>query len=223
MTAVLDALLIGYLPGALLFRLPYWSRERRAALPGDERGFWHVMISLGWSLGLVLLLAAFDAYTFARLVLVNGGQTAKYQHAAFGVNSRLDEIQAAVLRVRLARLPAWTARRREIAARYRSTLIGSATIVPPERDAGHVYHLFPVRSASRTAFQSALAADGIDTLVHYPIALNRQDAFARHRPAPCPAAERACDEVCSLPLHPFLGDADVDAVAEAVNRFDSRS
>ena len=100
--------------------------------------------------------------------LRNGGQTAQYRHDEFGVNSRLDEMQAAILRARLAWLPEWTARRRELAARYRQSLAGAPVDVPPECDPGHVYHLFPVLSAGRDLLQAHLAARGIGTLVHYP-------------------------------------------------------
>ena len=88
--------------------------------------------------------------------------------------------------------------------------------MPPECDPGHVYHLFPVLAGDRDAFQAHLAAQGIGTLVHYPIPIPRQPAFARYSPAACPIADRVCAEVCSLPLHPQLPDADVDVVAAAV-------
>jgi dTDP-4-amino-4,6-dideoxygalactose transaminase len=148
--------------------------------------------------------------------LRNGGQTDRYHHAEFGVNSRLDEIQAAILRARLPLLPAWTARRRALGTRYRRALAGAPVVVPPECDPGHVYHLFPVRSSNRAALQAALAARGIETLVHYPVPIPRQQAFASLGPAPCPIAGRVCADICSLPLHPFLSDADADVVAEAV-------
>ena len=88
--------------------------------------------------------------------------------------------------------------------------------MPPECDPGHVYHLFPVLVGDRDAFQAHLTAQGIGTLVHYPIPLPRQAAFASYSPAACPIADRVCAEVCSLPLHPRLPDADVDVVAAAV-------
>jgi dTDP-4-amino-4,6-dideoxygalactose transaminase len=148
--------------------------------------------------------------------LRNGGQADRYHHVEFGVNSRLDEMQAAILRARLPLLPAWTTRRRELGARYRDALAGAPVVVPPECDPGHVYHLFPVRSPARARLQHALSARGIETLIHYPVPIPRQLAFAAYASAPCPIAERVCAEVCSLPLHPFLSNADVDAVAEAV-------
>ena len=149
--------------------------------------------------------------------LRNGGQTDRYHHAEFGVNSRLDELQAAVLRARLAFLPGWTARRRELARQYRRRLADvRAVTVPPELDTGHVYHLFPVRSAEREAAQSRLRAAGIETLIHYPVPMSKQPAVATERPADCPVADRVCDEVFSLPLYPALPADAIDRVAAAL-------
>jgi dTDP-3-amino-3,4,6-trideoxy-alpha-D-glucose transaminase len=150
--------------------------------------------------------------------LRHGGQASRYEHIDAGTNSRLDEIQAAVLRARLPRLPLWTARRRALAASYRERLPPGLAPVP-ERDAGHVYHLFPVRSPRRDALQEHLRATGIETLVHYPVSLNNQPVFTHAAAAGCPAAERAAREVLSLPLHPRLTDADVARVAEAAAAF----
>ena len=149
--------------------------------------------------------------------LRNGGQIDRYRHLEFGVNSRLDEMQAAILRARLPFLERWTARRRELARRYRRALENAPITVPPEVDAGHVYHLFPVLTPERDHLQAHLLQAGVGTLVHYPISIPRQEAL-RHLPsAPCPVAERIASEVCSLPLHPNLADADVDFVAAAVH------
>lgn len=151
--------------------------------------------------------------------LRNGGQTNRYHHLEFGVNSRLDEMQAAVLRARLTRLPGWTDRRRALAARYRAALQGAPLTVPPERDPGHVYHLFPVLSDRRDAYQAHLKAAGVETLIHYPVAIPRQPALAGISTIPCPIAERVCNEVFSLPLHPALQDAEIDTIAAAVHAF----
>ena len=149
--------------------------------------------------------------------LRNGGQTDRYHHAEFGVNSRLDEIQAAVLRARLAYLPSWTERRRAIARAYRTALAGIETVaVPREFDAGHVYHLFPVRSAERTAMQAHLKAGGIETLIHYPIPIPHQPAVATERPADCPVASRVCEEVFSLPLYPSMSEDAIRTIAAAL-------
>ncbi len=161
-----------------------------------------------------------DAALAARLKrLRNGGQTDRYHHLEFGVNTRLDEMQAAVLRARLPLLPGWTARRRALAARYRAALTGAQVIVPPERDPGHVYHLFPVRSPRRDACQAHLRDAGIETLIHYPVPIPRQPALAGVPMTPCPVADEVCGDIFSLPLHPALTDAEVDRVAEAVHTF----
>ena len=151
--------------------------------------------------------------------LRNGGQSERYRHAEFGVNSRLDEIQAAILRLRLEGLREATSRRRDIAALYRSALVGIDDLtVPPEMDEGHVYHLFPVLAGDRGSLQGRLLAHGVETLVHYPIPLPRQPAFAAENPAECPIADRVCDQVLSLPLYPGLSPAAVEQVAAAAAR-----
>jgi len=155
--------------------------------------------------------------------LRNGGQTDRYHHLEPGINSRLDDIQAAILRARLPRLRGWTDRRRAIAARYRSRLAGAPVELLPERDPGHVYHLFVVRTAARDALQAHLAASGIETLIHYPVPIPRQPALAGQNPAECPVAGRLCGEILSLPLHPALRDDEVDEIAAAVHAFQPRT
>lgn len=151
--------------------------------------------------------------------LRNGGQSDRYHHPSFGVNSRLDEMQAAILRSRLPRLAEWTARRRLLAGRYRRKLAGLPVEVPPAVDSGHVYHLFVVRSSERAALQTHLAERGVETLIHYPVPIPRQPALAETSPAQCPHADRACDEVLSLPFSPALRDEDVDEIASAIATF----
>jgi dTDP-4-amino-4,6-dideoxygalactose transaminase len=152
--------------------------------------------------------------------LRNGGQTDRYHHQEAGINSRLDEMQAAILRARLPRLRAWTDTRRRLARAYRAAIARGPIAVPPERDPGHVYHLFVVRSAARRELQAHLAARGIETLIHYPIPIPRQPALAAAAPAACPVADRLCDEVVSLPLHPALSEDEVRRIAAAVNAFE---
>jgi dTDP-4-amino-4,6-dideoxygalactose transaminase len=151
--------------------------------------------------------------------LRNGGQSERYVHVDAGVNSRLDELQAAVLRARLSYLPAWTARRRALAALYRSSLTECSVTPLAERDSGHVYHLFVVRADDRPTLQRHLRDYGIETLIHYPVPIPRQPAFASTLAAQYPRAERACGEVLSLPLHPTLPEADVRRVSAAIADF----
>jgi len=156
--------------------------------------------------------------------LRNGGQTDRYHHADPGINSRLDDIQAAILGARLRRLDEWTTRRRTLAAMYRRALAGAgAAEVPPECDAGHVYHLFTVRSPRREALRAHLAAAGIETLIHYPIAIPRQPALAAESPAHCPVADRVCEEILSLPLYPAMPDWHVAEVAGRIREFGVQS
>jgi dTDP-4-amino-4,6-dideoxygalactose transaminase len=170
--------------------------------------------------------------------LRNGGQTKQYRHEEFGVNTRLDEMQAAILRERLTLLPAWTTKRRLLGARYHEALgtartaAGAGTTanaggaastsavfpieVPPLCDAGHVFHLFPVRSAARDAVREHLKSHGIETLVHYPTPIPRQAALLTESPAQCPVADRVCNEIFSLPLYPTLPEAAVDRIADVL-------
>ncbi len=159
-----------------------------------------------------------DAVLGARLKrLRNGGQTDRYHHGEAGINSRLDEIQAAILSARLAFLPRWTARRRALAAVYRRELAGAGVVVPRELDPGHVYHLFPVLAPSRDALRSRLSEAGIDTLIHYPVPIPRQPALASELPAACPIADRVCSEILSLPIYPSMPEAHAIEVARAIH------
>jgi dTDP-3-amino-3,4,6-trideoxy-alpha-D-glucose transaminase len=160
-----------------------------------------------------------DAQLARRIRLLrNGGQTDRYHHELIGVNSRLDEVQAAVLRARLPLLRGWTARRRTLAAQYRRQL--PARVRPlTERDPGHVYHLFPIRvrdedgrGSNRNALQAHLRVQGVETLIHYPLPVNRQPAFAVYATGDCPVAAIATRELLSLPLHPRLQGAQVEQV-----------
>ena len=151
--------------------------------------------------------------------LRNGGQRDRYRHEVAGVNSRLDELQAALLRVGLLYLSAWTERRRALAAFYLSELEGAG--VEPLREQAYaraVFHLFVVRHPRRDALMAALQERGVGTLIHYPIPLHLQPAFAPlgGRAGDLPAAEKACAEILSLPLYPELTDGQARAVVEAV-------
>jgi len=159
-----------------------------------------------------------DATVAARLRrLRNGGQSDRYHHEIAGVNSRLDEMQAAILRVGLVHLDAWTARRKAIADRYLAGLDGTALALPrPQAYAAPANHLFVVRHARREALAEGLKARGIGTLIHYPIPLHLQPAFpGTGRPGAFPVAEKAAREILSLPLYPEMSDAQVDAVIDA--------
>jgi dTDP-4-amino-4,6-dideoxygalactose transaminase len=155
-------------------------------------------------------------------VLRNYGSRVKYVNEVPGYNSRLDDIQAAVLAVKLPVLDAWNARRARQAARYLDALAGGPWTLPHVApDAEPAWHLFVVRTAERDALQRFLAARGVGTLVHYPIPPHRQQAYGdlRHAPDAFPIARRMADEVLSLPIGPHLSDAQQDRVVAAMAEF----
>jgi dTDP-4-amino-4,6-dideoxygalactose transaminase len=147
------------------------------------------------------------------------GWKRRYTSEIAGWNSRLDELQAAVLRVKLRYLDEGNARRSRIAALYRELLAGSGLALPGEaKDSTPVYHLFVARSRRRHALIERLARRGIQALVHYPVPVHLQPAYAGRLGAAgtLPVTERAAHEVVSLPMYPELADDQVRAVAEAL-------
>jgi dTDP-4-amino-4,6-dideoxygalactose transaminase len=166
-----------------------------------------------------------DAALAERLrMLRDYGSSEKYRHELAGVNSRMDELQAAVLRVKLAHLDAWNDRRRAVAARYLDGLAGTGLVLPAvPLDAEHVWHLFVVRSPRRDELRAALAEAGIETGIHYPCAPHRQPVFADLGidPATLPVSERLQHEVLSLPIGPHLADEQVDHVVDRIRAFDA--
>lgn len=134
-----------------------------------------------------------------------------------GFNSRLDELQAAVLRSKLGRLDAWNARRRAIAQRYRSLLKNMEKVTLPPDGPGDVFHLFVIRIADRDRVRARLREEGIATGVHYPLPIHQQPALRdRFDGQRFPEADRACQEILSLPIFPQLSDSEVDRVAETL-------
>lgn len=152
-------------------------------------------------------------------VLRNYGSREKYVNEVTGVNSRLDPIQAAVLRVKLACLDEWNARRRAVAATYSRELGGFDLALPAVAEwAEPVWHLYVIRSADRDHLQERLAESGVGTLIHYPIPPHQQRAYrdAGYAGANLPLAEQLAGEVLSLPIGPQLAGPDVDLVIEAL-------
>ena len=153
----------------------------------------------------------------ARL-LRNYGQRESYAAEIIGQNSRLDEIQAAILRVKLRRLDEWNSRRREIAARYRAAFSPLPLKMQTETGSSN-YHLFVVTTSRRDALQDYLRERGVPSLIHYPISLHRQKAFSDFPASHCPNADALCSRVLSLPIHGLLSDVDVERVVEHVTGF----
>ena len=145
------------------------------------------------------------------------GDGGRYRHLELGYSSRLDDLQAALLRVKLGRLEGWTAARRRIAARYHDALAGLPLTLPIEREpARHVYHLYTIRHRQRDALAKTLSQLGVGTAVHYPIAVPGQPMFGLPAERQWPEATRASREVLSLPCYAELTDDEVNQVTRAV-------
>lgn len=160
------------------------------------------------------------------LKLRNHGSLEKYQHDVLGVNSRLDEMQAAILRIKLRRLDSWNAKRRALAATYGRMLAGCGVRLPPGvDDADHVYHLYVVRTAARELLRQALREAGVATAIHYPIPIHLQRAWsAHHYPSTSlPETEAAANEILSLPIYPEMTSAQVEYIAESVRVWHEQS
>jgi dTDP-3-amino-3,4,6-trideoxy-alpha-D-glucose transaminase len=154
--------------------------------------------------------------------LRNYGSTQKYVHDEVGWNSRLDEVQAALLSVKLRRLAEHNARRAEVARRYADGLAGLPLTLPSTADwASPVWHLYVVRTRQRDALRAHLEAHGVQTGVHYPVPPHRQAAFAGTplAAAHLPAADLLAGEVLSLPMGPHLTAAQQDVVIDTVRSF----
>ncbi len=205
------------------------SHAHGATLDGRPVGTFGV--AGAFSLGVVKNLAAYgdagvvssDESAIAERVTLLGkhGQARKNDHAFYGGNSRLDELHAAMLRVKLGRLAARNARRAEIAAYYSDRLADRVVVPPADPRRTHVFHQYVIRTPRREALRQHLAGAGIETGIHYPVPIHRhqawRDAFGES-PA-LPRAEQVAAEILSVPVHPDLTDAEVERVAESVADF----
>ncbi len=150
-------------------------------------------------------------------VLRNYGSRERYLNEERGVNSRLDPIQAAMLRVKLAHVDEWNDRRRALAARYDAALADCGLVLPRSAGDDHVFHLYVVRDGSdRDGLRERLTQRGIETQVHYPVPPHRSEAYADLALGPFPVADRLAADVLSLPIGPQLPPDAVDRVAHAV-------
>jgi dTDP-4-amino-4,6-dideoxygalactose transaminase len=151
-------------------------------------------------------------------LLRNYGQHENHASDILGQNSRLDEIHAAILQVKLRKLEQWNRLRRAVAARYRAAFRELPLGLQADTGSSN-YHLFVITAPQRDKLRAHLAELGIPTLVHYPIPLHRQKAFAEFSPHRCPNADLLCSRVLSLPMHAYLSDGEVNRVIEAVTEF----
>jgi dTDP-4-amino-4,6-dideoxygalactose transaminase len=154
------------------------------------------------------------------------GQSARrYYHDEIGINSRLDDIQAAILRTQLPHLDRWNARRNEIAQAYNKGLKGLVLTPFAADNRNHVYHLYVIRVENRDQLQEQLLTRGVQTLIHYPIPAHLQKAYAflGYKEGSLPVTENIAQRILSLPIYPHLTDAQVQTVIDAVREFCSTS
>ena len=196
-------------------------QNRRAGSLGHAAGF---SFYPGKNLGALgdggAITTSDDALANRLRRLRNYGSEQKYRHVEKGVNSRLDELQAAFLRTKLAHLESGNAHRQAIAAYYLKELRGLDLVLPEVTDnMQSSWHLFVVRSQRRDALQAALAQEGIQTLIHYPIPPHQQTAYAdRWDAAAFPLTSRLANEVLSLPIGPLLSEIDAEQVVKQLRR-----
>ena len=152
--------------------------------------------------------------------IANYGSHKKYCNLYKGVNSRLDEIQAAILDVKLPHLDKDNARRREIAKYYRENIRNPKIVLPQAYDEkSHVWHVFVVRVENREEFQEYLTQNEIQTLIHYPIPPHKQKAYKEWNNLSYPITEKIHNEIISLPISPVMTDYEIRKVVEIVNKF----
>lgn len=152
----------------------------------------------------------------------NYGQTERYYHKVKGFNSRLDEMQAAILSVKLHHLSKWTGRRREIAQLYNNHIRNDNITLPVESEyAMHVYHLYVLRTKKRKELRAWLSKNGIGTQIHYPVPCHLQEAYKElnYKLGDFPVAEEYANQVLSLPNYPELTDKEVLYICDKINQF----
>ncbi len=154
--------------------------------------------------------------------LRNYGSHEKYKNLFQGVNSRLDEIQAAMLSIKLRHLDTEIARRRAVAAAYIKCINNQAIILPTQQDEANVWHVFVIRCEQREALQKHLLDKGIQTLIHYPIPPHQQQAYTELNTESYPVSEMIHQQVMSLPMGPTITDEQVAAVINACNSFEAK-
>lgn len=150
----------------------------------------------------------------------NYGQRKRYYHDFIGINSRMDEIQAAILRVKLKYLDNWNDRRRKHAKLYNELLDGVNVITPIEKEyAKHIYHLYVIRSDCRDKLKEIFDKNNIQTYIHYPIPVHMQMAYANYRNIyNLPSTEKICKEILSLPMHPWLTEEEIQSISELIKK-----
>lgn len=162
-----------------------------------------------------------DENMYQRVVaLRNYGQSSRYHHDERGTNSRLDEIQAAILRVKLKYLDEWNGKRIAIGEFYNAKLLSVDLI--QNQHGKHVYHLYVIRSPIREQLQEHLKSHNIQTLIHYPLTVSNQKAYTGKSSQSLRNSERLANEVLSLPIHPWMKEHEIEKVVDKVNEFTTK-
>ena len=153
----------------------------------------------------------------------NYGSIKKYEHLSKGFNSRLDEIQASILRVKLRYLDEMNYKRKIIADYYLNNLDQTKIILPiNQKDSERVWHLFVIRTKNRDNLQKKLIESGIQTIIHYPIPPHKQKCYFKYSYHSLPITENICSEILSLPLYPNMPKSDYEYVVSKVNQYSSK-
>lgn len=152
--------------------------------------------------------------------LANYGASKKYYHDFQGINSRMDEIQASILTIRLKCLDKENDLRRKIASKYQEGIHSTYVKLPYNQEVGNsVYHIFPILTEHRDALQSYLKENGVETLIHYPLPVHKQKAFSDYNGFSFKNAEKFANEELSLPISPLLSDEEIEYIIETINKF----
>ena len=196
-------------------------QENRTGNLGDASGF---SFYPGKNLGCIGdggAVTTNDEKLFNKIkAIANYGSDRKYHHIYKGVNSRLDEIQAAVLDIKLKHLDSDNNKRREISKYYRENIKNSKIILPDTYDEkSHVWHIFAVRTQNRDEFQKYLTEKGIQTIIHYPTPPHKQGAYKEWNNLSFPITEEIHNTILSLPISPVMTDSEIEKVVEVVNEF----
>lgn len=161
-----------------------------------------------------------DEYAAKIRELRNYGSNKKYIHNVKGFNSRLDEIQASILLTKLQYLDKWNFRRKEIAQMYLEGIRNDKIILPKIIDnIDHVWHQFVIRTNNRKDFQKFMEENNVMTMIHYPIAIHKQNAYSEYNNLELPIAEELAETVVSLPIYYGLNDEEVNYIIETINRY----
>lgn len=196
-------------------------QENRTGNLGDASGF---SFYPGKNLGCIGdggAVTTNDEELFNKIkAIANYGSDRKYHHIYKGVNSRLDEIQAAVLDIKLKHLDSDNNKRREISKYYRENIKNSKLILPETYDEkSHVWHIFAVRTHNRDEFQKYLTEKGIQTIIHYPTPPHKQGAYKEWNNLSFPITEEIHNTILSLPISPVMTDSEIEKVVEVVNEY----